>query len=163
MNRSMRHHWYLSLSALCFLWGCTLPRIVVLKDPLTPKEHLNLGVTYEQQGEFAAAIQEYKLAAKHLPQAYLYLGNVAFRQQEWTQAERYYQKAIDKDPSLADAYNNLAWLYYTRREKLDKAERLARKALALGPAKGEIYRDTLERIRALSLPGEAAAVEFDTR
>ena len=67
------------LLALCFLlslMGCSLPRIIILKDPLTAEEHLNLGVAYEKQGEFEPAIKEYKAAAKKLPRAYLYLGNV---------------------------------------------------------------------------------------
>ncbi|RMF86656.1 MAG: tetratricopeptide repeat protein [Nitrospinota bacterium] len=158
-----RYRRYLYLGLLCLLGGCTLPRLVVLQDTLTPEEHLNLGVAYEEQGEFAAAIQEYKLAAKELPRAYLYLGNVAFRQQEWSQAERYYQKAIDQDPDLAEAYNNLAWLYYTRGEKLEEAEHLARKALLLDPGKAEIYTDTLEKIQALSSAGEKRRRGMGTR
>ena len=140
----------LLLFALCFTFygmGCSFPRVIILKDPLTPEEHLNLGVTYEQQGDFDNAIKEYSLAAKKLPGAFLYLGNAHFQKKEWKRAEDYYRLAIEKEPDNADAHNNLAWLYYTRREKLDDAETLARKALRLNPAKGDIYRDTLEKIR----------------
>ncbi len=140
----------LLLSALCLLLsatGCSFPRVIILKDPLTPEEHLTLGVTYEQQGDFDNAIKEYSLAAKKLPGAFLYLGNAHFQKKEWKKAEDYYRLAIEKDPDNADAHNNLAWLYYTRREKLDEAETLARKALQLNPGKGDIYRDTLEKIR----------------
>jgi tetratricopeptide (TPR) repeat protein len=140
----------LLLSALCLLLSataCSFPRVIILKDPLTPEEHLTLGVTYEQQGDFDNAIKEYSLAAKKLPGAFLYLGNAHFQKKEWKKAEDYYRLAIEKDPDNADAHNNLAWLYYTRREKLDEAETLARKALQLNPGKGDIYRDTLEKIR----------------
>lgn len=140
----------LLLFALCpllYATGCSFPRVIILKDPLTPEEHLNLGVTYEQQGDFDNAIKEYNLAAKKLPGALLYLGNVHFQKKEWKKAEDYYRLAIEKEPDNADAHNNLAWLYYTRREKLDEAEALARKALLLNPGKGDIYRDTLEKIR----------------
>jgi tetratricopeptide (TPR) repeat protein len=133
------------LSAL----GCSFPRIIVLRDPLTPEEHLNLGVTYEQQGDFDNAIKEYHRAAKNLPRANLYLGNVHFQKKEWKEAENFYRKAIEAEPDNADARNNLAWLYYTRKEKLDQAERLAQKAMELNPAKGDVYRDTLEKIREL--------------
>jgi len=137
----------LALGSLLFATGCSFPRVIILKDPLTPEEHLNLGVTYEQQGDLDNAIKEYNLAAKKLPGALLYLGNAHFQKKEWKKAEDYYRLAIEKEPDNADAHNNLAWLYYTRREKLDEAETLARKALRLNPGKGDIYRDTLEKIQ----------------
>ena len=126
---------------------CALPRIVVLEDPLTPEEHLNLGVAYEKKGEFENAIREYRLAAKKLPLAYLYLGNVHFQKKELDEAEKYYKKTIRKEPTNADAYNNLAWLYYVRDENLDEAEALALKAMELNSLKAQIYEDTLEKIR----------------
>jgi tetratricopeptide (TPR) repeat protein len=132
---------------MLLLSGCTSPRIVVVKDPLTPEEHLNLGVAYEKRGEFDNAIKEYKLASKKQPIAYLYLGNVHFQKKEWAQAEHDYKKAIEIDPNSADAHNNLAWLYYSQGEKLDDAERLAIQAITLNPSKEHIYRDTLDKIR----------------
>jgi tetratricopeptide (TPR) repeat protein len=129
--------------------GCSLPRIIILKDPLTPEEHLNLGVAYEKKGEFDLAIKEYEAAAKKLPVAFLYLGNVSFQKQEWKKAEMYYRKAIERDSRNADAHNNLAWLYYTEKENLEEAEVLAIKAIELNPSKGHTYRDTLEKIRQL--------------
>jgi tetratricopeptide (TPR) repeat protein len=138
------------LYALCSLLlatACSLPRVIILRDPLTPEEHLNLGVTYEQQGEFDNAIKEYNLAAKKLPRAFLYLGNAHFQKKEWKEAEDYYLKAIQVEPNNADAYNNLAWLYYLKKENLDRAEKLAQRAMELNPAKGDTYRDTLEKIR----------------
>ena len=136
------------ISALPILmWGCSVPKIIILKDPLTPEEHINLGVAYEKEGELDQAIKEYRLAAKKLPIAYLYLGNVHFQKEEWADAETYYKKAIKKGPQHADAYNNLAWLYCTRGENLDQAETLALKAIELNSSKEPTYRDTLEKIR----------------
>ena len=134
-------------SLAVFSTGCSFPRIIIIKDPLTPEEHVNLGVAYEKKGELDEAIKEYRLAAKKLPIAYLYLGNVHFQKEEWADAETYYKKAIKKDPQQADAYNNLAWLYCTRGENLDQAENLALKAIELNSSKEPIYRDTLEKIR----------------
>ncbi len=138
--------------ASALLSCCTLPRIIVLDDPLSPEEHINLGVAYEKKGELDSAIKEYKMASKRLPLAYLYLGNAYFRKNEFDEAERYYKKAIDKGPENADACNNLAWLYYTKKENLDEAEKLAMKAIRLNPSKKEIYQDTLDRIRSLKVP-----------
>jgi tetratricopeptide (TPR) repeat protein len=129
-------------------FGCALPRIVVLDDPLTPEEHLNLGVSYEKKGELDNALEEYRTASKKLPAAYLYIGNVYYLKGEFEKAEPYYRKAIREEPKNADAYNNLAWLYYLERKNLREAERLASTAVELSPEK-KIYRDTLEQIRKL--------------
>jgi tetratricopeptide (TPR) repeat protein len=141
---------YVLFAVYCLLFaGCSLPRIIVLDDPLSPEEHINLGVAYESKGELEGAIKEYEAASKKLPRAYLYLGNVFFQKNEWENAEKYYRKSIEKDPENADAYNNLAWLYYTKKENLDEAEGLVLKAMELNPANKDAYQDTLAKIRAL--------------
>ncbi|NWF76676.1 MAG: tetratricopeptide repeat protein [Nitrospirae bacterium] len=127
--------------------SCSFPRIIVLDDPLSPEEHLNLGVTYERNGEFDHALKEYHTASKKLPLAYLYIGNIYFHKNEYKEAEKYYIKAITKDVKNADLYNNLAWLYYKKGENLEEAEGLALKALKMNPEKSDIYQDTLEKIR----------------
>jgi tetratricopeptide (TPR) repeat protein len=147
-------------SVLCFLSsGCSLPRIIILDDPLTPEERINLGVAYEKKGEIDNAIEEFKKASKKLPVAYLYLGNAYMQRGSLDEAEKYYKKAIKKQPDLADAYNNLAWLYYNKakglrletediKEILEEAEGLALKSLELSPS-NENYKDTLDKIREL--------------
>ena len=132
-----------TVCCLLLLWGCALPRIIVLDDPLSPEEHLNLGVAYEQNREYDSALK----ASKKVPVAYLYMGNIHFLRGEHEEAEFYYRKIMDKDPMNADAYNNLAWLYYTRREKLKEAEDLALRAIEMNPLKREMYEDTLQKIR----------------
>jgi tetratricopeptide (TPR) repeat protein len=136
--------------------GCTLPQIIVLRDPLTPEEHLDLGAAYEKKGEFEGAIKEYNLAVKKIPRANLHLGNAHFLKGDLGLAEKYYRRAIRGEPGHADAYNNLAWLYYTKRENLGEAEELALKAMELNPEKNSIYRDTLEKIRELKPPSSQA-------
>src|SRR4030042_6288029 len=127
--------------------GCSFPKIIILKDPLTPEEHLTLGVAYERREEFDQAIREYQLAAKNLPIAFLYLGHAYFLKNDWDQAEIYFKKAIEKDGKNAAAHNNLAWLYFQRGKNLEQAEALAQKALELDPSNSSIYGDTLEKVR----------------
>ena len=131
------------------LTSCALPRIIILDDPLSPEEHINLGVAYEKKGEIDNALKEYRLASKKLPLAYLYMGNIYFQKNDFDEADLAYKKAIEKEPSNSDAYNNLAWLYYTKKENLNEAEELALKAIELNPSKKEIYQDTLAKIREL--------------
>ncbi len=147
MEKAISRSLLFTLCFLLFFSSCSLPRIHILKDPLTPQEHLNLGVTYEKQGDFENAIKQYKLAAPKIPQGYLFLGNVYFQQGDLDQAEEFYRQVMEEEPENADALNNLAWLYYTKRENLDEAEKLAVRAMELNPAKKKIYLDTLEKIR----------------
>jgi tetratricopeptide (TPR) repeat protein len=151
VNETMRSIFVLSLAMLLMLAaGCTMPRIMILSDPLSTEEHLQLGIAYEKKGEFDNAIREYEAAEKKTPRAYYYLGNAYFQKREFGKAELYYKKAINKEASNADAYNNLAWLYYVQRKNLVEAEGLAVKAMELNPAKKDTYKDTLERIRKLN-------------
>jgi tetratricopeptide (TPR) repeat protein len=129
---------------LCTLFSCTLPKISVLHDPLTPEEHINLGVSYEKKGELDAALEQYQTASKKSFAAYLYMGNVYFQKNDADRAEKAYKNAIKKTGD-ARAYNNLAWLYYTWDEHLDEGEKLARKAVELDPDAND-FRDTLEKI-----------------
>jgi len=143
---------FIILLAACYLLlagGCAMPKIIILDDPLSPEEHITLGVVYEKKGEIDNALKEYKLASKKLPLAYLYMGNIFFQKNELDEAKSAYRKAIKKDPNNSDVYNNLAWLYYTKKENLDEAETLALKAVELNPSKKDIYQDTLEKIREL--------------
>jgi tetratricopeptide (TPR) repeat protein len=133
----------LFLAALCV--SCSLPRIAVLHDPLTAEEHVSLGISYEKNREFDAALKEYETASSKLPLAYLYMGNVYFQKNQFDKAERLYRKAIDKTGSPY-AYNNLAWLYHTTNRDLREAEGLARKAVEISPDVKE-FSDTLGKIQ----------------
>ncbi|MBI5665377.1 MAG: tetratricopeptide repeat protein [Nitrospirae bacterium] len=132
------------------LSSCSMPRIIVLNDPLTPEEHINLGLSYERQGEYGPALEQYEIAGKKLPEAFLYKGNLYFLKGEYEKAEAAYEKAIKKsgDPR---AYNNLAWLYFTMNKEMGKAEELAEKAVSLSP-ESEEFRNTLDEIRNRKTP-----------
>ncbi len=134
---------------LLFALGCDFPRIILVDDPLTPEEHINLGVAYEGKGKFDYALKEYERASENIPLAYLYIGNIYFYKKDFENAEKYYKTAIKENPDNADAYNNLAWLYYTKGVNIEKAEKLALKALELNPSRKHTYTDTLKKIRKI--------------
>lgn len=137
-------------SIICLLiTGCSFPRIIFIDNELTPDEYIALGVAYEQKGQYEEAIKAYESASKKSDIAYFYLGNVYFQKNDLRTAEKYYKKAIIKNPEHADAYNNLAWLYYIKRENLAEAQSLAEKAIELNPDKRAAYLDTLEKIREI--------------
>lgn len=140
----------LALCCLIAFYSCGLPNIIALHDPLTAEEHLNLGLSYEKRNEFDSAIKQYEMAAKNNPAAYLYLGNAYFQEINYKEAAKNYKESIRKDPQNADAYNNLAWLYCTKKENLDEAEKLVLKAIKINPSKENIYIDTLDNIKALN-------------
>jgi tetratricopeptide (TPR) repeat protein len=137
---------------LYFLAGCSIPHFIVLKDPLTPEEYLQLGVSYESLNQLDLAEEQYQKAAVHdIPEAFLFLGNIAYQKKKYKEAETFYDDAIKKMPMDPRGYNNLAWLYYEQNANdLKKAEHLARKALDLAtPDHRSIYLDTLEKILAV--------------
>lgn len=139
---------------LCFSTACGIPKILFLDDPLTPREYLQLGLSYENSHQFDLAQEYYQKAADHqVPEAYLFMGNIAYLQKDLKRAETHYRKAIRKMPDDPRAYNNLAWIYYEQKKQLNKAETLARKALELAPPDNRCdYLDTLEKILSVKDP-----------
>ena len=131
---------------LTALAGCG--RIVVLDDPLSPEEHLKLALAYEKKGETDAASREFEKAARDIPLAHLYWGNMLFTLKDYEQAESRYRQAMRLLPDNPEPYNNLAWMLLQRQTRLDEAEKLARRAVDLAPPdKLDDFQDTLERIR----------------
>ncbi len=137
-----------------FISGCSVPQIVLIDDPLTPGEHLQLGLSYENRNQLELAKQQYQKAADHgVPEAFLFMGNVAYLQKDYPEAERLYKRTIKKMPHDPRAYNNLAWIYYQQKKNMDQALTLACKAVELAPSADQgAYRDTLEKILSVKNP-----------
>jgi Tfp pilus assembly protein PilF len=128
------------------LTACSTPRIIVLNDPLTAREHIDLGLAYEQKGVLDQAKKEY-LKALDIQDTwavpYFNLGNVAYRQRDLKGAERYYRKALELDHENPDIMNNLANLLHDMGRN-EEATVLIDKALAIAH-KAE-YIDTKQKI-----------------
>lgn len=129
-------------------WGCSTVRsvhVVTLHDPLSPGEHVALGVAYEREGKQDLARQEYENALRAQPdhvEALVNLGNLATHAGAFDDAEAWYRRAVRVGgKEAAPGANNLAWLYLTQDKRLASAESLARKAIAWDPKPD--YADTL--------------------
>jgi Tfp pilus assembly protein PilF len=136
----------LCAASVLLLFACSLPRIIVLHDPLTADEHDKLGRVYESQGKLDLAAEQYREALKqdknHLP-SLLLLGDLSYRRMDYPEAESAYTKAIKLDPKNGDVRNNLAWVYIRTGRDLDKAKELITQALALDTSHRPYYLDTL--------------------
>jgi len=128
------------------LTGCSLPKIIVLHDPLSADEHVKLGGIYDSQGKTGLARDQYRFAVKQAPKnvlAWSLLGDSAFRLKDYPEAEKAYEKALDLDRSNGDLLNNLAWVYIQQEKKLGKAQELVQAALEHAPDRRPYYLDTL--------------------
>ncbi|MDC4223927.1 MAG: tetratricopeptide repeat protein [Candidatus Manganitrophus sp.] len=130
--------------------GCgTIPKIVILNDPLSGREHLQLGFSYEARGEWDLAIAEYQRAIEkgEAPSVIQgYLGNVYYGKKDYTAAEQAYKKSLHLHPQNAPVLNNLASLYLVEGRDLLEAERLVQQAIEIDPARKSYYLDTLAAI-----------------
>jgi Tfp pilus assembly protein PilF len=145
------------LFLLLVLAGCSLPRVTIHEDPLSPAEHLTLGLAALERGDPARAADECEDAGDE-PGALTCRADALYLQGDKARAEAFYRKALKRNPDDATALNNLAWLLFEADRNLDEAEKLAVRAVSLAPKeRASDYADTLNRIRTLraarALPG----------
>ncbi|HEY5594732.1 MAG TPA: tetratricopeptide repeat protein, partial [Nitrospiria bacterium] len=128
---------WIGIGLLLTLSGCgSFPRIIVLHDPLAPQEHLELGIRYESQRDWAAAEKEYRAALDpdpRFPPALANLGNLYAQQGQYDTARDYYRRALRYDPNHPMANNNLAMIYVTQGIHLAEAGEMIDRALAADP------------------------------
>lgn len=138
--------------------SCSMPSVVVVRDPLTASEHNDLGVVYERKGQLDLAEKEYLRAGEKdrtwaLP--LFNLGNIAYGRSDLETAEGYYRRALALDGANPDIMNNLASLLHDI--SLDhEAAALISKALSL-ERKPE-YLDTYKKIMGY-FPDEDEALD----
>jgi Tfp pilus assembly protein PilF len=157
-----------ALAALLLIFllagGCgRAPKIIVLKDPLTAAEHVELGVAYERKGELDLAQREYDRALRKdgkFFQARVNLGNVFLAKKEYGKARKEYLRALDLRPGNAEATNNLGWTAISSGEGIGDA--LARmEAVVAGPSgRQAALLDTLGVLRVRADRPEAADEAF---
>jgi hypothetical protein len=106
------------------------PKVMLIPDPLTPEEHLDLGMVYEKKGELDLALREYE-AAGQLSMALLGRANVLFHLGQYRQAESVYRRLLSGDLA-PEAANNLAFMLVLENRNPREAYRLASMAVEEG-------------------------------
>jgi Flp pilus assembly protein TadD len=123
-----------------------IPKIIVIDDPLTAEQHNDLGVAYEEKGDFDLAGKEYEKAIKKNREwviPYLNLGHLYYRQDKLDQAERALREGLRVKGDHPDLLNNLAWVLMEKGQ-LEDAKALIDKAIAIEDK--EEYQDTRREI-----------------
>jgi Tfp pilus assembly protein PilF len=139
----------LALAVVVGLTGCA--HLVLLRDPLTANEHVDLGVAYESGGELDLAAKEYRKALRldsHQVRARVNLGNLEAAAGRWGNAEKCYRRALSDSPTDGDAMNNLAVALLRQGRQLEEARSLAERAVAAGGERDSVYRATLTEVNS---------------
>jgi Tfp pilus assembly protein PilF len=137
------------LMFILLLAGCSMPKIpqiIVIDDPLTAEQHNDLGVAYEEKGDFDIAGKEYEKAIKKNREwviPYLNLGHLYYRQDKLDQAERALREGLRVKGDHPDLLNNLAWVLMEKGQ-IEDAKTLIDKAIAIEDK--EEYQDTRREI-----------------
>ena len=152
------------LLVLLLAGGCSrVPKIIVLEDPLTAVEHVELGVAYERKGELDLARREYEMALRKDRKfflARLNLGNVFLAKKEYGKAREEYLRALELRPGDPEATNNLSWAALDSGDGIEDA--LARmEAVVSGPSgRRATFLDTLGVLRRRANRPESAEEAF---
>jgi Tfp pilus assembly protein PilF len=123
-----------------------IPQIIVVDDPLTAEQHNDLGVAYEEKGDYPLAEKEYEKAIKKNREwviPYLNLGHLYYRQDKLDQAEKALREGLRVKGDHPDLLNNLAWILMEKGQ-LKEAKTLIDKAISIEDK--EEYRDTRQEI-----------------
>ena len=129
-------------------------------NPQDVQKQVELGITYELQGELAKAADAFEEALKYdpnRPELYSLLGPIYERQERYDDALRTYQRLEKLEPNLpAIIFGAMASIYHFHKKMLPEALRYAQKALAADADSwrvqnllGVIYTDQKEFGRAI--------------
>ena len=129
--------------------------------------HLGLGDSFAFQGKHEEALAAYTTILDlnaNFVAAHIKIAQIHDHQSNMDEAEDAYRTALEIDPIQGIALNNLAWLLADKKEDLDDALILAKKAVSLSPKNPSVYdtlgwvyraRGELEKANAAFMQGTA--------
>ena len=115
----------------------------------TAEKYLDAALALESTAQTTAARSAYRAATLRWPDqfgAFIGLGNSAYKQQDFVEAETAFRSAIIKQPDSAIAHNNLADTLM-QQGQLDAALHFAETAVWLGGEREPAYAQTLAEIK----------------
>lgn len=117
--------------------------------PVSSWIFLNLGIAYEQVGNYQAAIQIYKNFSTNSQNeiALFRLGTLLGRQKQWFIAKSFLEKAIKINPNYAEAYHNLGWVLLNIKTHHGEIQSLQKMQSAYGKAV-ELYEQQQKYVLA---------------
>ena len=142
-------------------------RRAIEADPSNLEAYGVLGRLYAAQGKLGQAVAEFDALAARQPSAEaprIFAAVLLQTQGNEDEARRRYERIVEANPRAPVAANNLAWIYASRGEQLDRALQLAQSAKAMAPDNPEI-NDTLgfiyikKQLPGLAIPPLTLAVE----
>jgi Tfp pilus assembly protein PilF len=152
------------LLAFLLAGGCSrLPRVIVLEDPLTAAEHVELGVAYERKGELDLARREYERALRKDGEFYrarVNLGNIFLAKKEYGKARASFLLALELRPGDAEATNNLSWAAIFSGEGIAEALALMESVVSGPGGRRPALLDTLGVLRMRANRSVAAEEAF---
>ena len=128
------HLGWLSARLRKFTEAKTHLQTAIQKDRTLTPAYYGLAEVYVQHGQVPEAIALYQQLAAVTPRdakPWVRLGVLQLKQQKTSEAIDAFTQAVAADQNSADAHNNLAWLYASQGEKLERAVELAERAVSL--------------------------------
>lgn len=101
------------------------------------------------------AIISLKLAIEHNPEdanANYLLGNIYYDKRQYEIAQKYWEKALELNPSFPTVWRNLALCYFNKRHDKTKALSYMEKAFSLDPSDDRVLMELDQLYRSLGYP-----------
>ncbi len=116
------------------------------KDLLTEAEAADPAYCFPNSLEDIAVL-EYAIESSNGPKANYYLGNLLYDRRRWEEAEIYWQRSREQDPSFPTVARNLSQLYANKRRDYEQARLMIDQAFELDPGDARVFmeRDQLYR------------------
>lgn len=137
-------------------------REIAAARPNDPQPVMDLGDILRRHERFSDAVEAYDEAEKRLGTlearhwALLYTRGIALeRSQNWTRAEKDFQRALDFEPNQALVLNYLGYTWVEKGVHLAEAEAMIRKAVSLRPSDGYVVDSLGWVLHRLGRPLEA--------
>lgn len=116
--------------------------------PEQPLLYLITGIGYYQSGQISKALSLFQRGVtfvidndKLLLQFYTYMGDLYFKDRQYSKSFDVFKKALEIEPENAYVLNNFTYYLALQNEELDKAEQMGRKLNEIAPGNYS-YQDT---------------------